>query len=341
MVTGTQAARPPVRVVFGGDVMLGRTVAAYIRRFGPHYPLKGVARQLRDADLAVVNLECAITESLQRWKGEPKAFYFGAPLAAVNALSDAGIDLVSLANNHILDYEFHGLADTLWQLRAQGIANAGAGADIRAALAPAVIERKGSRFAMVAMCDHQADFAATPDRAGMAYIDFADESEALDLIEKALAPVRNAGADWPILSLHWGPNMVPEPSPLFRRIAHAAIEMGWKILFGHSAHIFQGIEFYRGCPILYAAGDLVDDYAVDPVLRNDHQLLYDMEIGDGAVQRIVLHPVFIDDCQARPATGAQFDFIARRITALSDAMGTQVNRFHEKLWIDAAPARAA
>ncbi|MCC6069489.1 CapA family protein [Massilia sp. GCM10020059] len=341
MATGTQAARPPVRVVFGGDVMLGRTVAAWIRRFGPHYPLKGVARQLRDADLAVVNLECAITESLQRWKGEPKAFYFGAPLAAVNALSDAGIDLVSLANNHILDYEFEGLADTLWQLHAQGIANAGAGADIGEALAPAVIERKGSRFAMVAMCDHQADFAATPDRPGMAYIDFADESEALDLIEKVLAPVRNAGADWPILSLHWGPNMVPEPSPLFRRIAHAAIEMGWKILFGHSAHIFQGIEFYRGCPILYAAGDLVDDYAVDPVLRNDHQLLYDMEIDNGAVQRILLHPVFIGDCQARPATGAQFDFIARRITALSDAMGTKVNRFHEKLWIDAAPARAA
>mgnify|MGYP000330100766 CR=1 FL=1 len=341
MVTSTQAARPPVRVVFGGDVMLGRTVAAWIRRFGPHYPLKGVARQLRDADLAVVNLECAITESLQRWKGEPKAFYFGAPLAAVNALSDAGIDLVSLANNHILDYEFEGLADTLWQLHAQGIAKAGAGADIGEALGPAFIERKGSRFAMVAMCDHQADFAATPGRPGMAYIDFADESEALDLIEKSLVPVRNAGADWPILSLHWGPNMVPEPSPLYRRIAHAAIEMGWKILFGHSAHIFQGIEFYRGCPILYAAGDLVDDYAVDPVLRNDHQLLYEMEIDHGAVQRIWLHPVFIDDCQARPATGAQYDFIARRITALSDAMGTKVNRFHEKLWIDAAPARAA
>lgn len=335
------AARSPLRLVFGGDVMLGRTVSAWIRRFGPHYPLKGVARQLRDADLAIVNLECAITESLQHWKGEPKAFYFGAPLAAANALTDAGIDLVSLANNHVLDYEFAGLTDTLRQLRAQGIASAGAGADLRQALAPAIVERKGSRFAMVAMCDHQADFAATTNRPGMAYIDFADESEALDLIEQALVPVRDAGADWPILSLHWGPNMVPEPSPLFRRIAHAAIEMGWKILFGHSAHIFQGIELYRGCPILYAAGDLVDDYAVDPVLRNDHQLLYEIEIDDGAVQRILLHPVFIADCQARPAAGAQYDFIARRITALCDAMGTQVNRFHEKLWIDVAPAAPA
>lgn len=341
MVTGSSAAKSPSRVVFGGDVMLGRTVSAWIRRFGPHYPLRGVARPMRDADLAIVNLECAITELLQHWKGEPKAFYFGAPLAAVNALSDAGIDLVSLANNHILDYEFQGLTDTLWQLHAQGIANAGAGADVRQALAPAIVERNGTRFAMVAMCDHQADFAATSDRPGMAYIDFADESEALDLIESALAPVRDAGADWPILSLHWGPNMVPEPSPQFRRIAHAAIDMGWKILFGHSAHIFQGIEFYRGCPILYAAGDLVDDYLVDPVLRNDHQLLFEMEIDRGAVQRIFLHPVLIADCQARPATGAQYDFIARRIAALCDPMGTQVNRSHEKLWIDAVPATLA
>lgn len=325
-----------MRVVFGGDVMLGRTVSAFMRRFGPHYPLRGVARQLREADLAIVNLECAITASLQHWKGEPKAFYFGAPPDAVHALSDAGIDLVSLANNHVLDYEFQGLADTLWHLHAHGIGNAGAGDDLRQAMAPALADRNGTRFAMVALCDHQADFAAAPNRPGIAYVDFTDESKALDCIERALVPVREAGADWPILSLHWGPNLAPEPSPLFRRIAHAAIDMGWKILFGHSPHIFHGVELYRGCPILYAAGDLVDDYLVDPVLRNDHQLLFEVEIAGGVLQRIALHPVVIADCQARPATGAQYDFIARRITALSDAMGTQVSRFQEQLWIDCA-----
>ena len=326
-----------MRVVFGGDVMIGRTVSAWIRRSGPQYPLRGVARQLRDADLAVVNLECAITNSLHHWKGAPKAFYFGAPAAAVTSLSDAGIDLVSLANNHILDYDVAGLADTLGQLRAHGIGHAGAGAHIGQALAPALVERGGTRFAMVAMCDHQADFAATLDRPGMAYIDFSDQAAALALIDKALAPVRQAGVDWPILSLHWGPNMAPEPSPLFRRIAHAAIEMGWKIVFGHSPHIFHGLELYRGCPILYAAGDLVDDYRVDPVLRNDHQLLFELDIAGGALRKVLLHPVVIADCQARPASGAQYDYIARRITALSDAMGTQVNRFQEQLWIDAGP----
>ncbi|MBZ2205778.1 CapA family protein [Massilia soli] len=330
-----------MRVVFGGDVMLGRTVSAWIRRFGPQYPLRGVARQLRDAELAIVNLECAITESVRHWTGEPKAFYFGAPAAAATTLSDAGIDLVSLANNHILDYDFNGLADTLWHLHAHGIGNAGAGEHLGHALAPALAERNGTRFAMVAMCDHQADFGAAPNRPGMAHIDFADEREALDLIETALVPVRQAGVDWPILSLHWGPNLAQEPSPLFRRIAHAAIEMGWKILFGHSPHVFHGVELYRGCPILYAAGDLVDDYLVDPVLRNDHQLLFELDIEGNALRKVLLHPVLIADCQARPATGAQYDYIARRITGLCDAMGTQVNRFQEQLWIDAAAGVAS
>ena len=325
-----------MRMVFGGDVMLGRTVSAWIRRFGPQYPLRGVARQLRDADLAIVNLECAITDSVQHWKGDPKAFYFGAPPAAVTSLSEAGIDLVSLANNHILDFELQGLSDTLWHLHAHGICNAGAGPQLDHALAPAIVERHGTRFAMVAMCDHQADFAATPSRPGMAYIDLADEAGALGLIEKALAPVLQARVDWPILSLHWGPNLAPEPSPRFRRIAHAAIDMGWKIVFGHSPHIFHGVELYQGCPILYAAGDLVDDYLVDPVLRNDHQLLFELDIKGGALQSISLHPVVIANCQARPATGAQYDYIARRITGLCDAMGTEVNRFEERLWIDAA-----
>lgn len=121
MVSGTHAAKPPLRLVFGGDVMLGRTVSAWIRRIGPHYPLRGVARRLRDADLAIVNLECAITSSQQRWKGEQKAFYFGAPLASVDALTDAGIDLVSLANNHILDFEYIGLSDTLRQLDRKSV----------------------------------------------------------------------------------------------------------------------------------------------------------------------------------------------------------------------------
>ncbi|HEY0844460.1 MAG TPA: CapA family protein [Noviherbaspirillum sp.] len=334
MKNGIALPESAARVVFGGDVMLGRIVKDAIRRFGAQYPLGPVAGLMRDADLAVINLECAMTASEREWAGAPKAFYFGAPPEAIHALTDAGIDLVSLANNHLLDYDVAGLRDTLHYLRHAGIGHAGAGVDLAAALAPAIIARKGMRFGMASFCDHQADFAAGRHSPGIAWLDFDDEVLALEAWRRALASMQAAGVDWPILSLHWGPNMVDRPSNRFRRLAHAAIDMGWKILFGHSAHVFQGIEIHKGCPILYAAGDLVDDYRVDPDFRNDHQLLFEMLLSRNAVHRIRLHPVVIDDCQARPVTGKTANDIVSRMSMLCAELGTCVQKEDREAWIE-------
>ncbi len=325
-------------VMFGGDVMLGRIVRECILQHGAGYPLGPIADRLRGADLTVINLECAITSSSRHWSGAPKAFYFGAPPEAIHALTDAGIDMVSLANNHVLDFEVEGLRETVHLLRQHGIRFAGAGENSDDAFSPALIERQGMRFGMAAFCDHQADFAAGESRPGIAYIDFDDELAAMAQLRQALVPLRRAAVDWPILSLHWGPNMVYRPSKKFRRLAHAAIDMGWKILFGHSAHVFHGIEIYHGCPIMYAAGDLVDDYYVDPDFNNDHQLLVEMTLTRNTLQRISLHPVFISDYQVRPASGAQFDHIVQWMTRLCDEMGTRVQQHDGLVWIDGSGA---
>lgn len=329
-----QASLPSVRLMFGGDVMLGRIVKDAILRFGPGYPLQPIADMMHAADLTVVNLECAITSRIDHWPGAPKAFYFGAPPQAVNTLFNAGVDLVSLANNHALDFGIAGLLDTLRYLHERGIRQAGAGADIDAALMPAILKCRGMSFGMAAFCDHQEDFAAQHECAGIAFLDLDDEQTAVGKLRTALQPLLDARVDWPILSLHWGPNMVWRPSDRFRRIAHAAIEMGWKILFGHSAHIFHGIEIVRGCPILYAAGDLVDDYRVDADFRNDHQMLFSLELTRDAVRRIDLHPIFIDQCQARPASPKQFAWITAQMRSLCAELGTQVEKNNDKLWID-------
>jgi poly-gamma-glutamate synthesis protein (capsule biosynthesis protein) len=323
-----------VRLMAGGDVMLGRGVAQAILRNGPDYPLAPVAALMREADLTLVNLECALTASTVRWPGAPKVFYFGAPPPALQTLTHAGVDLVSLANNHVLDFGVGGLRDTLRALHRQGIACAGAGRDLEAARLPAIVDCGPIRFGMAALCDHQTDFAAQRHRPGMAYIDLEDIPAALAVMENALASLRRRAVDWPILSLHWGPNMVLRPSMEFRRIAHGAIEMGWKILFGHSAHVFQGVEIHRGCPIIYAAGDLVDDYRVDPEFRNDHQLLFGMELTRSDLRRIWLHPLIIRDCQTRCANEEQFEFIARRMTMLCAELGTQVHRQDGQMWIE-------
>jgi poly-gamma-glutamate synthesis protein (capsule biosynthesis protein) len=311
-----------LRLLLGGDVMLGRLVGDAMLREGPDYPLGAVAPMLRGADLAIANLECAICEPAARWHGAAKAFYFRAPPLAGQALRDAGLALVSLANNHILDYDVQGLLDTLRILDAQGIAHAGAGANLDAALAPAIVERCGVRIGMAAFCDHQSDFAATEEHPGMAWIGLHDEAAAIDAFARALAPLRAQGVRWPILSLHWGPNMADQPSAAQRRLAHAAIDVGWKIVYGHSAHVFQGVELYEGCPILYAAGGLVDDYAVDPGFRNDHQLLFALELGEEALERITMHPLFIRRCRVFPANSAQRAWIVERMRGLCEELGT-------------------
>jgi poly-gamma-glutamate synthesis protein (capsule biosynthesis protein) len=82
------------------------------------------------------------------------------------------------------------------------------------------------------------------------------------------------------------------------------------------------VELYEGCPILYAAGDMVNDYQVDPAFRNDHQLLFELELGEDAVERIVMHPLFIGRCRTFPANSAQRAWIVERMRELCEALGT-------------------
>ena len=331
----------PVRLMAGGDVMLGRLVAQIIAARGPAYPLAPVAELMRGADLTVVNLECAITASTGRWPGAPKAFYFGAPPAAAQTLAHAGIGLVSLANNHTLDFDVQGLRDTLRHLAQADIACAGAGENREAARAPALVERGGLRFALVAYCDHQEDFAAGNNTPGSAWLDLNEEAAAVREFGAAMGRIRSAGgADWPILSLHWGPNFRLAPAAPFVRLAHAAVDVGFATVFGHSAHNFQGVELHRGRPILYSAGDLVDDYAVDDWFRNDRSLLFELEIAGTALQRMRLHPVVIDDFQARPAAGADFEWIVRRLTGQCEGLGTRLQRNAHEAWIEPGSSAA-
>jgi poly-gamma-glutamate synthesis protein (capsule biosynthesis protein) len=322
---------PTLRLVVGGDAMLGRAVARRVHTRGARYPLGAIAPLMRRGDLSLVNLECAVTLNRRTWAGESKDFYFRAPPQAIDCLAEAGIGLVTLANNHVLDYGVDGLADTLAALDRVGIAHAGAGMDAEAALAPAIVERNGIRIGLSAFCDHQPDFAAGPSRPGISYLDLADHAAACDALRRALSVLQARDVDWPVLSLHWGPNWVEAPSPAFVELAHAAIDMGWGMLYGHSAHVFQGVELYRGAPILYGTGDLVDDYAVHPVLRNDRQMLFDLTLERERLQRLVLHPLVIDSFRVRPADEAAAAWIAARARERSQRFGATIHGDRELL----------
>jgi poly-gamma-glutamate capsule biosynthesis protein CapA/YwtB (metallophosphatase superfamily) len=311
-------------IAFGGDTMLGRLVAERIAERGPGVIWGNILRDLWSADLLCVNLECALTTRTERWlDGQRKAFYFGAHPRAVEALHIAGVDLVSLANNHVLDFREAGLRETVATLDAAGIAHAGAGSDLAAAACPGRIDADGLRVAVVAFTDHPDEWAAGLASAGTNHLRISSGADHPAVVRRALAAARE-GADLVVLSLHWGPNMRERPSREFRELARAAVESGADVVWGHSAHVVQGIEFHRGRPILYDTGELVDDYAVDPHLRNDLGALFLLRVRTGSIEEVSLVPLRIADMRVSLLEGTEREWLVDRVRRLCAELGTEV-----------------
>ena len=308
-----------ITLALTGDVMLGRGVNETLPNVRLEEPWGDVLPLLLSADVRVTNLECAITEHRRPWSRTRKVFHFRADPAATGVLEAARIDACSLANNHTLDFEEEGLLDTLSHLEAAGIRYAGAGHDLKEAARPVLLE---GAVALVAFTDNEPPFAAGLNRPGTNYLPVSTEPEVLRRVEEAIGAAREAGARTVIFSNHWGPNMVQRPSVLFRQFAHAVIDRGADVYYGHSAHIFQGVEIYRGKPILYDTGDFIDDYAVDPRLRNDWSFLFKIFLEGGEFRRLELSPVTLPYARVQLAKGSEKEAILDRMKLLSGEMGT-------------------
>jgi poly-gamma-glutamate capsule biosynthesis protein CapA/YwtB (metallophosphatase superfamily) len=321
-----------------GDVMLGRKVAeALSYRMRPEEPWGDVMPLLNDADLRIVNLECAITDKDRPWTRTPKVFHFRTPPSAVETLRTAQIDACSLANNHTLDFEEQGLLDTLEHLDAAGIRHAGAGRNQEEAVDPAILIVPADhthRVALLAFTDNEPSFAAGPDRPGTNYLPVSLRPEVLRRVERAVSAVREVGVDTVLFSNHWGPNMVQRPKEIFRRFARAVIDLGVDIYYGHSAHVFQGVEIYHGKPILYDTGDFIDDYAVNRELRNDWSFFFRVSVEEGRFERLDLIPVKLSYARVDLATGGEREIILDRMERLSAEMGTVFARREDALVLE-------
>ena len=321
-------------VALVGDVMLGRGVNAALRTLRPEQPWGDVLPLLVSADLRIINLECALTDHEQPWMRTPKVFHFRADYSVIEVLRAARVDCCSLANNHTLDFEERGLLDTMEHLKAAGIRYAGAGLDREEAAQPVLLTApsdRPTRLAILAFTDNEPPFAAGSDRPGTNYLPVSLEPKVLHRIEAAVTAAREAGAEAVVFSNHWGPNMVQRPSALFRRFARAVIDCGADVYYGHSAHVFQGVEIYRGKPILYDTGDFIDDYAVDPRLRNDQSFLFRISLEESEFRRLELFPVALSYARAQLAKGSERESILDQMERLSGEMGTTFVRREGRL----------
>ncbi|WP_203927639.1 CapA family protein [Virgisporangium ochraceum] len=238
----------PFTLAVAGDVHFTGRTAPLLR--DPATAIGPLAPVLQGADVAVLNLETAVTE---RGTPEPKEFHFRAPASAYAAVRAAGVDAVSLANNHVLDYGQVGLADTLDAAAAAGMPVFGAGRDARAAYAPWVTTVRGTRVAVLGFSQITTlaeTWGARDDRPGVAL------SFDAARVRAAVAAARTQ-ADVVVAFNHWGPEGDGCPSQRQKDFLAILVQSGVDIVLGAHAHVLQGVGWSGRTFVAYGMGNFV------------------------------------------------------------------------------------
>jgi poly-gamma-glutamate capsule biosynthesis protein CapA/YwtB (metallophosphatase superfamily)/putative cell wall-binding protein len=223
---------PRITVAAAGDVHGEAVVRQHLLAGGN--PLHAVAPVLSAADVAIVNLETAVGTT---GRPEPKTYTFQAPPQLVDALAAGGVDVVNLANNHALDYGVGAMFETINHARRAGLHVVGAGADAAEAYAPAVLEVRGRRVAVIGLTRvlHTQAWAAGPSRPGLASA--YDEAAAVAAVRRA-----REVADHVVVAVHWGVELAECPDAHQLRLARLLVDAGAEVIAGHHPHVLQGIQ---------------------------------------------------------------------------------------------------
>jgi len=351
-------------MLLGGDVMLGRGVDQILPHPGeaelrePHvrdargyvrlaertngpiprpvhwqWPWGEVLALLDEVapDVRLINLETTITADGEF--AERKTVCYRMHPDNTPGLTALRPDVCALANNHILDFGYQGLTDTVAALTAAGIQGVGAGPDLPTARRPAVVSAHGERRVLVGSVAMKSagvpeSWAAHQDRPGVWLIrdpslrDVADEVAAEVLAHKREGDVA-------IVSVHWGSNWGYAIAPSEIAFAHRLIDAGVDIVHGHSSHHPRPIEIYRGKPILYGCGDVIDDYegiGGYESFRGDLRLLYLTQTDSVSGQLVSLRMIPLRVRRIRLERASQIDaeWLRKTIEHTSRRFGTRI-----------------
>lgn len=306
-----------------GDVMLGRLVNENLKHRDARSPWGDALPLLQSADWLVCNLECVLADDGVPWSASPKEFHFRSDSKNVAVLSEAGVDAVSLANNHTLDFEYDALAEMLGLLDSSGIAHAGAGLNWREAVQPAIGEIDGTKVGLISFTDNEPVWKASEHRPGVFYAPVDPAHPDAQVVLGDVGRVKEH-VDLLIVAAHWGSNWGYTPPRNHIAMAHALVDAGADVVFGHSAHVFRGVEIYHNRPILYSAGNFIDDYVVDAVERNDRSFIFVLDVDDGKLRHLDLAPTIIEDYHAGIARGDEARDTSNKMTHLSNAFNTHL-----------------
>jgi poly-gamma-glutamate capsule biosynthesis protein CapA/YwtB (metallophosphatase superfamily) len=305
-------ATPEITLTFAGDVHFAQRTLTLLEK-DPQTAFGPVADIFGASDLAMVNLETAVTD---RGTPEPKQFHFRAPSTAFEAILAAGIDVVTMANNHALDYGRVGLDDSLGAAKAAGMPVVGIGEDAAHAYAPFVAEVKGVKIAFLGMsqvAELSGSWAARDDRSGIAM--------AFNTT-KAVAAVKAAAkaADVVVVYMHWGQEYNQCPTAAMKTFAKKIADAGATMIIGTHAHVLQGGGWLGSTYVEYGLSNFLWWY--NDAGSNDTGVLR-VTLTGTRITKTEFLPAYIDrkTGQPIPSTGAEATRISKKYAGLHGCTG--------------------
>ncbi len=295
-----------------GDVMTGGSMAPWVNDSGPDYPFANTGSLIRQADIAVCNLEAPYGT---KGKAFDKKFTFLVPPRLAAGIKEAGFDVVAMANNHMMDYGPEPLKATLVLLDSLGIAHSGAGMTLAEARKPAIVERNGIKVAFLSYSRvHPTQFWATAKKAGTAP---AYENQIKEDIQRS-----KELADIVVVSFHWGAELMDTTKLYQRTLAHFCIDQGADLVLGHHPHILQGMELYQGKLIAYSLGN----FAFGSRSRKcTESVILKTEFDSTGLKRIELVPLCVDNNRVffrpTPLSGPEGLAVLSNLARLSRDLG--------------------
>ena len=282
-------------------------------------------------DLRLINLETSITTSNDYWQG--KGINYRMHPANIPTLGTARIDVCALANNHVLDWGYAGLAETLRTLHEADISSAGAGRDLAEAAEPAVMEVSGKGRVLVFSFGAESSgipacWAAGADRPGVNLLPDLS-AETLRPLQGRIRAMKRSG-DLVVASLHWGGNWGYEIPRQQQEFAHRLVDWaGVDIVHGHSSHHVKGIEVYHGKPIIYGCGDFINDYegiSGNEQYRGELSLMYfvRMEPVTGTLAALTMVPTRMKQFRIQRASQAEAEWLRATLEWEGKKFGTRV-----------------
>lgn len=301
-VDAPHASGPVVTMTLVGDIMLGRRVGDALQRADdPAAVLRPLAERLSAADVTVGNLESTLSRAGSPTQGGDS---FGARPKVRQGLRLAGFDVLSLANNHIGDFGERAMLRTFRRLRSSGIAYVGAGADLKEARSPVVVERHGTRIGLIATDSIGESPAATRSSPGTNRLDMPPRTgpvdhEALDRIASDITTLAER-VDTVVVLPHWGTQYTNVPERSQRVAARRFVRAGADLVVGGHPHWVQGWEQMRGALVVHSLGNFVFD--MDFMRQTQEGIFLEVVLWDGEVMAVEPVPYVIgDDFAPRPS----------------------------------------